>query len=57
MDVYWYEDGNIMECVGEDRKTKECSLEEAIQFAWENKMCLYIQPELQDAGLIIDYSI
>lgn len=60
-DVTWYEDGAILEYwVGEGRPTdkqcKYCSLKEAIDFAWKNKMLLYIQPEDQDAGLFIDYS-
>ena len=59
--VSWFEDAQLMEYfVGEgrpeDRKCEYCSLEDAVQFAWENKMCLYIQPEMQDAGLFIDYS-
>ena len=60
-DLDWYEDGSFLEWhVGtnpvKDRRTKTCTLEQAIQFAWENKMCLYIQPAEQDAGLFVDYS-
>ena len=60
-DLEWYEDGSFLEWyVGtdpvKDRKIKKCTLEQAIEFAWKNKMCLYIQPEMQDAGLSIDYS-
>ena len=57
----WYEDGALLEFyTGEgrpqDKECRKCSLEEAIQFVWENKMCLYIQPELEDAGLFVDYT-
>ncbi len=60
-DVTWYEDGGLLEYWDgdgrpEDRQCKYCSLKEAVEFAWENKMCLYIQPELQDAGMFVDYT-
>ena len=60
-EVTWYEDAGLLEWwTGEghpeDRKCKYCSLEEAIDFSWKNKMLLYIQPEFQDAGLFVDYT-
>ncbi|PWB87868.1 hypothetical protein [Methanobrevibacter thaueri] len=60
-DVTWYEDGGLLEWwTGEgrpeDRKCKYCTLEEAVQFAWQNNFCLYIQPAEQDAGLFVDYT-
>ena len=56
----WYEDGSLLEFyTGEgrpqDKECRKCTLKEASQVAFENKMCLYIQTELQDAGLFIDY--
>jgi hypothetical protein len=58
--ITWYEMDNqleyhVDETIGGQRVV-ECSLEEAIQFAWENKMCLYIQTAYQDAGLFVDYT-
>lgn len=60
-EVTWYEDGGLLEYwTGdgrpEDKRCRYCSLEDAIDFAWKNKMCLYIQPELQDAGMFVDYT-
>lgn len=60
-DVTWYEDGGLLEWWNgegrpEDRRYEYCSLEEAIEFAWKNRMLLYIQPEFQDAGLFVDYT-
>ena len=60
-DVTWYEDGGMLEFwIGEgrpeDRQCQYCSLEDAIDFAWKNKVCLYIQTAEQDAGLFVDYT-
>jgi len=57
-ELSWYEDGSFLEWfIGKERFYKEhVTLEEAIQIAWENKACLYIQPEEQNAGLFIDYT-
>lgn len=58
-DITWYEDGNSIEFYPdgtlENRVYVECDLKDAIEFAWKNKMCLYIQPESQNAGLFVDY--
>ena len=58
--VTWYEENSMMEFwenpEPSSRKIVICSLEDAIQFVWKNKFCLYIQPEMQDSGLFIDYT-
>ena len=54
----WYEDGEILEHFKENKRiTKKANLKKAIEYAWKNNLCLYIQPEVQDSGLIIDYSM
>lgn len=60
-EVTWYEDGNMIEYwttedYPQDRICKECSLKDAIAFAQEKKLCLYIQTAEQDAGLFVDYT-
>ena len=59
--VTWYEDGGLLEWwTGEgrpqDRKCKKCALEDAIQFAYSEKMLLYIQTAFQDQGFFVDYT-
>lgn len=59
--VSWFEDAQLMEYFinegnVEDKRCEYCSLEGAIEFAWKNKMLLYIQPEEQNAGLFVDYT-
>ena len=58
-EVTWYEDGNFLEWFEsktERHYIEDVGLEQAIQFAWENKTLLYIQTAYQDAGLFIDYT-
>ena len=61
-EVAWYEDGNFLEWyVGEglpkDRRYKHCGLEQAIEFAWKQKMVLVIQPAYQNECIFADFTI
>ena len=61
-ELTWYEDSNMIEWWIDDAITpenKRCdyySLKEAIEIARFNKITLYIQPELQDQTIMVDYS-